>query len=152
MKADDRIQLNELIVFTGVCLDQENFEGYLSSFCDDAEYQVVSIVPEIAQTVAWLDLTKPALESLLMSADRHTWNTGLRTHHIAAATFSFEPTHADTVSSVSIFRTDAEGNTKLYAVGRYYDRWVRSADSWLLARRTLQLDTRVLAPPSGMPM
>lgn len=152
MSVDDRIHLGELIVLTGLYLDQKNFEGYLSSFCEDAEYQVVSTVPEIAKTVAWLDLTKPALESLLMSASRHAWNTGLRTHHIAPATFSIEPMHTDAISAVSIFRTDVEGTTKLYAAGRYHDRWVRTAAGWLLAKRTLKLDTRVLTPPSGMPM
>jgi len=152
MTVDDRIQLNELILFTGLCLDREDFKGYLSVFCDDANYQVVSDVPEIAQTVAWLDLTKPALESLLMSTERHVWNTGLRTHHISAAVFTIETTYTDAISTVSIFRTDTDGVTRLYAVGRYYDRWVRSVDSWLLARRIVRLDTRVLAPPSAMPM
>lgn len=152
MTINDRIQLSELILYTGVCLDQENFKEYLSLFCDDAEYQVVSNVPEIDQTVAWLDLTKLNLESLLMSTERHVWNTGLRTHQISAPAFTFGPTYADAVSTVSIFRTDSDGATKLYAVGQYHDRWVRSIDSWRLSRRTLRLDTRVLAPPSGMPM
>lgn len=152
MTINDRIQLSELILYTGLCLDQEDFKGYLSVFSDDAEYQVVSHVPEIAHPVAWLDLTKTSLESLLMSTERHVWNTGLRTHQISASSFSFEPSHADAVSTVSIFRTDSDGTTKLYAVGRYHDRWVRPADRWLLSRRVLHLDTRVLAPPSGMPM
>jgi|GEM_PF-3128808 len=152
MDAEVRVNITERLLASGRYLDQGDFEAYLSLFDDDGEYLIVADVPEIAGHATWMDLTKAELQGLLESASRHMWNSGVRTHHIAAPCFTRTDNAIETVAAVSVFRTCSKGSTTVYAVGQYHDWWVLQGEAWLLKRRRLQLATRDLTPPSALPL
>lgn len=151
MNLEDRIHIHELILSSGMALDERRFEDYLALYAEAGEYLVTAHVPETASLGTWMDLDKDNLRRLLESADRHTWNTGERLHQISAPVFTLEAGEVRTISVFSVFRIDEVGESRLYAVGHYHDTWVRT-DRWLLKRRVARLASRHLTPPSAMPL
>jgi len=152
MNAEKKIQLSEVLVSTGHFLDAADYDSYLDLFCDDAEYQVVSYVPEIASEDVWMDYTKSELQHLLNEEPYHHWNTGQRTHFISTPLFENTTPEVSTLASVVIYRTDTDGRTDIYAVGQYKDNWIESKLGWRLKKRVLHLATRDLVPPSAIPL
>lgn len=152
MGNESRVAITENLMASGLYLDQGDFASYLSLFIDDAEYQLVSKVPEIAGLASWMDLSKPELKDLLDTAPRHMWNTGLRTHQISPPSFSVSESETLTVATVSVFRTCADGITSVYAVGHYHDSWALAPAGWRIKKRIVQLATRNIAPPSALPL
>lgn len=157
MNMEKKIRLIETLMASGLYLDQGDYEAYLSLFGDDGQYQVVADVPEVNGQATWMDLDKASLRQLLQEAPHHQWNTGIRSRQIAMPVFTgaAEDMLAGGVATramVVVYRTGADGATKLYATGRYHDTWRETDAGWLLSRRVLHLDTRDLAPPSAIPL
>jgi 3-phenylpropionate/cinnamic acid dioxygenase small subunit len=148
----ERDKLNRLIHLSGRLLDDEDFASYTALFAEDGEYRLVAKAPEVAQPMTWILLNRQELGDLLASAPKQVWNTGQRSHLITVEEVDVEGDSANSWAAFSVFRTDNEGFTKLYAVGRYEDRWQKSNADWLLRKRITRLHTRVLTPPSAIPV
>lgn len=145
-------KLSRLIHLSGRLLDYEDFENYAALFADGGEYRLVAKAPEVAQSMTWILLNRQELSDLLASAQKHVWNTGQRSHLITVEEVNVEGDTAHSWAGFSVFYTDCQGSTKLYAVGRYEDRWQKQTDDWRLLKRVTRLQTRVLSPPSAIPV
>ena len=145
-------KLNRLIHLSGRLLDEQDFANYAALFADGGEYRLVTKAPEVAQPMTWILLSRQELGDLLASAPQHVWNTGQRSHLISVEEVNVAGDSAHSWASFSVFRTDNEGTTKLYAVGRYEDRWQKAADEWRLLKRITRLQTRALSPASAIPI
>ena len=148
----DRERLRELIHLSGRLLDDKKFDQYVALYCDDGEYRIQTDVADLGKTATWAFLSRQELNSLLASAPRHVWNTGLRSHLITVETMARSGNDALTEAGFCVFHTADSGVTVPYAVGRYEDTWRRESDDWRLARRVARLATRHLAPPSAIPL
>lgn len=148
----ERDKLNRLIHLSGRLLDEEDFASYAALFADGGEYRLVTKAPEVAQPMTWILLNRQEMGDLLASAPKHVWNTGQRSHLISVEEVNVDGDTAQSWAAFSVFRTDSEGATKLYAVGRYEDRWQKSVDDWRLLKRITRLQTRVLMPASAIPV
>ncbi len=145
-------RLSRLIHLSGRLLDQESFEDYTALYAEAGEYRLVTRAPEVAQTMTWILLNRQELGALLASAPKHVWNTGLRSHLISVEEVNVEGDAAYCTAGFCVFHTDSRGATQVYAVGRYEDRWRKETDDWKLLKRVARLQTRVLTPPSAIPL
>jgi 3-phenylpropionate/cinnamic acid dioxygenase small subunit len=145
-------KLSRLIHLSGRLLDEEDFDHYAALFAEDGEYRLETKAPQVAQPMTWVWLNRQELGDLLASAPKHVWNTGQRSHLISVEEVNVDGDSAHSWAAFSVFRTDDEGVTQLYAVGRYEDRWQKAQDDWRLLKRVTRLRTRVLAPSSAIPV
>ena len=148
----ERDKLSQLIHLSGRLLDQEDFEDYTALFAEAGEYRLVTKAPEVAQLMTWILLNRQELSALLASAKKHVWNTGQRSHLITVEEINVEGDAAYSTAGFCVFHTDCYGSTQVYAVGRYEDRWQKETDDWRLLKRVARLRTRVLTPPSAIPV
>ena len=148
----ERDKLSQLIHLSGRLLDQEDFEDYTALFAEAGGYRIVTKAPEVAQLMTWVHLDRQELGVLLASAQKHVWNTGQRTHLITVEEINVEGDAAYSTSGFCVFHTDRYGATQVYAVGRYEDHWQKEKDDWKLLKRVARLRTRVLTPPSAIPV
>ncbi len=145
-------KLSRLIHLSGRLLDQEDFENYTALFCDNGEYRLTAKAPEVAQPMTWILLNRQEMSALLTSAPKHEWNTGERSHLITVEEIDLDGDIADSRAGFCVFHTDGRGATEVYAVGRYEDRWYKGSGDWRLLKRIVRLQTRMLAPPSAIPI
>lgn len=148
----DHETLRRLVHLSGRLLDDGEFDRYGALFSATGEYRLEAAGPELPATMTWILLQKDELAALLASAPRHVWNTGSRTHMITVDDLDVQGDRAESSAGFCVFRTDQAGVTNLYAVGRYEDAWQRESEGWKLLRRVAKLKTRMLAPPSAMPL
>jgi methanesulfonate monooxygenase small subunit len=101
----------------------------------------------------WLEHDRKGLSALFELLPKHHVNGAQWLRH--ATVYSVLPEEADTVravTSLAIFHTAVDvgdvqlegGSSRLFAVGRYHDRLRLEAGRWLLAKRVVRLETRVL--------
>lgn len=152
MTPDDRLAISDALLRNAAALDGGDMAGYLASFLPHANYRLTALVPELDTINTWLDLDRPALERLVLSAGQHVWNTGQRRRILGQSRLWTDSHGIGAETGVAIYRTDEHGHTHLYAVGRYVDLWQGSGTGWYLADRECRLDSRQLSPPSALPL
>jgi 3-phenylpropionate/cinnamic acid dioxygenase small subunit len=145
-------KLSRLIHLSGRLLDEEDFDHYAALFAENGEYRLETKAPQVAHPMTWVWLNRQELSDLLASAPKHVWNTGLRSHLISVEEVNVDGDCAHSWAAFSVFHTDDDGVTQLYAVGRYEDRWQKAHDDWRLLKRVTRLQTRVLSPASAIPV
>jgi 3-phenylpropionate/cinnamic acid dioxygenase small subunit len=144
--------LNRLIHLSGRLLDQEDFKNYVALFSEGGEYRLTARAPEVAQPMTWILLKRDEMDALLASAPKQEWNTGERCHLITVEEINVDGAAAGSRASFCVFRTDLRGATETYAVGHYEDQWQAESGQWRLLKRVARLQTRMLAPPSAIPI
>jgi methanesulfonate monooxygenase small subunit len=136
------------LVYAGVLLlDAKDFAGWLDLCTPDFSYAIRAWSPEIRKDMTWLEHDRDGIAVLVQQLPRHNTDQSVFTRHATVYTVEFDEAKdaAGVVSAVSIYRTELDGGaTRLFAVGRYHDRAVRSGERWQLESRELRLDTRGL--------
>ena len=145
-------QLRRLIHQTVRCLDDRDYEGFTNLFTPNGEYRIEVDAPELRTKMIWMSLSRDELCKRFASVPEQEWRRIDTTHQISVDAVDFEGDSARTTATVSIFRTDEEGRTECYAVGRYEDTWQRSEGDWRLSERVLDLRTRLLSVPTPLPI
>jgi len=152
MTASTSDLIRKRIYESGRLLDRAAFDDYIDLFLDDSSYRVEVQSPELQKGMTWVLLDKAQLSTLLRPAKLHMWDTGQRHHLINVETIDVEEGSALAESNFCVFRTDEEGATKIYAVGKYYDHWQMEGSQWRMSKRTVRLETRMLSPASAVPL
>jgi 3-phenylpropionate/cinnamic acid dioxygenase small subunit len=145
-------QMRQRIHHSGRCLDNRDYDGFVDLFTLDGAYRIEVDAPEMKSKMTWMTLDHDELRQRFQSAPEQVWRDIETTHLIAVDTIDFEGETAKTSATVSIFRTDDEGRTQVYAVGRYEDAWQRIENKWRISLRVLDLRTRLLPVPAPLPL
>jgi methanesulfonate monooxygenase small subunit len=129
-------------------LDEKDFTGFLD-LCDaDFHYTIRAHSPEIRKDMVWLDHDRKGMETLFNNLPRHNSDHSPLTRHATLYTVEVDAakSEAQAVSALQVFKTAIDGGeTQLFAVGKYLDRFRLGADgSAKLVSRTVKLDTRML--------
>jgi methanesulfonate monooxygenase subunit beta len=144
----------EEAVYTGcLLLDELRFPVWLELTAPELRYRIQAYSPEIRRPMTWLEQDRKGLAALLEIVPRHHVDGAQWHRHAVLYTVAPEPDGlVRAVSSLAIFHTvvdvgDAHldgGSSRLFAVGRYDDRFRPEDGRWLLAERTVKLETRQL--------
>jgi methanesulfonate monooxygenase subunit beta len=148
-------EIAQLIYDTVLLLDAKDFSGWLDRCADDFAYAIRSWSPELRAQITWLEHDRAGIENLVHHLPRHHTEPVLLTRH--ATVYRIEPDaegdEATAITALTIYHTqDDGGETSLFAVGRYYDRIIRTDDGWRLREREVELDTRSLGIGTQYPL
>ena len=152
MSASEFEQVRRRIHLSGRCLDDRDYDGFVDLFAPDGAYRIEVDAPEMKTRMIWMTLDHDELRQRFQSVPEQEWRAPETTRQIAVETIDFAGDTAETSSTVSIFHTDDEGRTQVYAVGRYEDTWQRISNEWRISLRVLDLRTRLLPVPAPLPL
>jgi 3-phenylpropionate/cinnamic acid dioxygenase small subunit len=152
--SDTRAELTRLVHASARHLDDRDFAAYLSLFTEAGEYRIEVRAPELPDPMTWMHMNREELGKRLDSVPRHEWQIlqPVQTRIVSVDQVDVGKVAAATSSSFAIFNTEADGHSRCYAVGRYDDHWVLSEGAWKIASRTVRLRTRMLMPPTPVPL
>lgn len=105
--------------------------------------------------MVWMQLNRDELVERLATEPEHEWKISkvpLQTRLVAVDLINVADQHATTSSSFCLYHTNEDGGSTVFALGRYEDRWLQTSDHWKLAKRVVDLKTRLLAMPSPIPI
>jgi len=146
-------QAVETIIYNGVlALDERRYEAFLADTTPDFRYRITAFSPEIRQAMTWLEHDRNGLNALFELLPKHHVNGAVWLRHAVLYSVHREYDEVRTVTSLAIHHTvidaaDAHvegGSSRIFAVGRYHDRFRLWNGNWLLADREARLDTRQL--------
>jgi 3-phenylpropionate/cinnamic acid dioxygenase small subunit len=146
--------LSSLVHRAGRYLDDHDFDNYLSLYSDEGTYSIITKAPELPDPMIWMQQTKTELAERIQAMTEHEWEIALieQTRIISVDIIERKDAAAAVSSSFVLYHTAPGGVTSCYAVGRYEDSWLMSAEGWLLTQREVVLKTRQLDVLSPLPI
>jgi 3-phenylpropionate/cinnamic acid dioxygenase small subunit len=148
----DEQAVRDLVARTAARLDREDFIGWLELFDVGAEYELCAYSPEIRRSMSWWKSGRAALEKQLREIPQHERDTASRLHVLGPVLVELDGDRARAETPFALFRTMSDGETRLYAVGRYEDDVVKKSGSWFYTRHRNILETRVLDSFTHVPL
>lgn len=148
-------EVEEFIYSANMLLDAKDFKGWLDLCSSAFAYTIRTFSPEIRKDVVWLDHDFEGMATLVKHLPRHNTDQSAFTRHTTVYTVTPDDSSDEltVVSAVAIYRTSLDGGeTKLFAVGRYHDKIVRTGDGWRFRARDLRLETRSLGIGTHYPL
>ena len=149
---EQRERIRARVARSARSLDACDFDGYIALFAEGAEYAMEVATPEIKRDSTWLRADRAELARLLSESSQHIHDLAARFHLVTVEEIDIERGKASSLSRFVVVRTDLQGRSHVYAVGTYEDEWIAGDESWMIARRTVRLQTRMMEAPTPMPL
>lgn len=125
-------------------LDKEMYGEWLDLFAETGRYEVVAYSPEIRKEMTWMRQDRAQLANLLhKELPNHIREDATRAHMVMAISIESTGDSPLALSRFAIFKTNARGETGVYATGFYEDTFVNENSVWKIAKRKVLLDTRM---------
>jgi len=141
----------EQAIYRGLLqLDARQFLQWLDGTTPDFRYRIEAHSHELRRPMTWLAHDREGLRALIELLPKHHTNRAVWTRHATVYTVDSAGQDAfDVVTQLAVYHTlvdvgDAHaqaGSSHLFAVGRYHDTVRLVGGTWLLAERTVRLDT-----------
>lgn len=144
--------VRDVILQTALLLDREDLEGWLALFARESEYEISAYSAEIKSAMSWWKSDRSELRKIVTAVSEHVRDPARRMHLVMPASISVNENNAAAVSQFAIFRTTPDGESSLYALGRYEDALVKSDGRWFYSRHRAMLDTRMLEAFTHLPL
>ena len=142
-----------LIHRSGMALDLEKFDDYMSLCTPEFHYQITAYSPEIRKEMIWMDQDYEGMKALLAMVPQHLRRLGSLIRHITVGIVELGAQSINVTSTVQVVHTDLNGSSSLFVAGRYYDQVVLSdVGAQLITDRRVHLETRDLGIGSHVPM
>jgi salicylate 5-hydroxylase small subunit len=141
-----------LVQRTAMLLDDEKFDDWLALFVSQGMYELAAYSTEIRRWMTWQLSDRQTLEKMLKDVDEHVRDPARRLHVVSVPLVELDDNQGRLTSHFSLFRTTPDGQSSLYMVGRYQDRIVRRAGTWLYAEHKVVVDTRMLDSFTHIPI
>ena len=148
----DKEAIRALIQETAACLDSEDLDGWLDLFAARSEYELTAYGPEIKASMSWWKSSREELGKILEEVPQHVRDLGKRLHFVTPISISVVGVTASARSHFAVLRTDRDGRSSVYAVGRYDDELVKEDGRWRYAVHRAVLDTRMLDTGTHLPL
>ncbi|WP_439534211.1 nuclear transport factor 2 family protein [Polymorphobacter sp.] len=138
---------------TALLLDKRDFDAFLRLCTPDFQYRVQVWSPEIRRQMLWFDHDRAGLKALFEALPEHVLRPDQMLRHLGQSVIDLDGDNAARIdTSLTVFMTGPDGQSRLWAVGRYEDRAVRLDGQWHLAERTTRLQTRDLGIGTHVPI
>lgn len=154
--------VRELIYRAGLLLDGERFGEWLGLCAPEFVYRITAYSPEIGKEMTWLEHDRAGMATLIEMLPRHNTDHGLLSRHatVYSVEMDGEGDAASAVTSFACYRTMLDGinshldagETRLFLIGKYHDRFRLEAGRPLFVERTVRLDTRRMDKGSHYPI
>src|SRR5258708_37362812 len=121
--------VREVIYRACICLDAEDFTGWLKLCAPDFNYRIKTYSPEIRKEMTWYEQDAAGLTQMIEMLPRHNTDHGRLTRHATVYTVDIAGGEATSVTSFVCYRTMLDGinshldagNSQLFVIGKYYD-------------------------------
>jgi methanesulfonate monooxygenase small subunit len=143
-------------------LDDMNWEAWLDLCDDDYNYMIRAYSPEIQADMTYLGGSKEHMQSLTEMLPKHnTDNSPLKRHcTVYDVDVSDDGKSATAISSFVVYQTMLDGinshvdagESRLFLVGRYNDKFAINGDDVKFIEREVRLETRRLDKGSHWPI
>ncbi len=148
----EREAIRALIGSTAAFLDRDDLARWIGLFAPQAEYEITAYSRELRAMMSWWKTARPELDRMLEDVGQHVRDTGRRLHIVTPASIEVSGDRATAVSQFAVLRTGDDGESRLYAAGRYEDELIRDSGSWRYSRHRAVLDTTMLEPLTHLPL
>ena len=162
MNSETETAIRDVIYKATLCLDEEDWNGWLALCDDDFEYAIKAYSPEIQQDMCYLNGNRSAMASMTEMLPKHNTDHSPLSRHTVVYEVKVDEVSgtAESVSSVTIHQTQLDGtsshvdagSSKLFIVGKYHDRFNLNGGGVKFSERTLRLATRRLDKGSHFPL
>lgn len=142
-----------LICVAALKLDAEDFKGFMRQCTDEFRYSIRTYSPELGKEMVWLEHGHKGMLDLFAMLPNHVRMKGNFKRHVSVYFIDRDDDqHAHAYSSVLLFHTDLDGNSKLFAVGQYEDLIETAGETPRFLERVVRLETRNLGPGVHVPI
>ena len=145
--------VKDVIYQSCLAMDDEKFDEYLALCAEDYRYKVTAYSPELRKDMVWLEQSRNDLVSMFEMIPEHVKPEGRFTRHaqVYGVTPNGSPDTLNVTSTLTVYFTTDRGETKVFAIGRYYDVVDTSSGTPRLKAREVRLETRSLGTGSQIP-
>ena len=146
-------KIRDLISDSCALLDEQKFDQWIALTARDFHYRLSAFSDELGKRMVWMDFGRDALKNLMEHASDHERNLVHYSRHVSATRVGNAQNGILPVrSSLTVYYTDLEGTTAIYAVGVYLDKATFIDGAPVLTERDVQLTTRRLPFGSHYPL
>ena len=148
---DTEREIQRLISTSTYHFDKEDFDEWMKLVTPDFRYSLTCYSSELRKDMTWLDLGHEELAGLFTTLPTHQRAEGDLLRHVNVCSVDIDEKKkvADVVSTVLVVFTDLNGQSKLFAAGRYFDKVSLKGEKPLFQERVMRLDTRVFMNDAG---
>lgn len=157
-----RANFEKVIYESAIALDEQNWADWFK-YCDDSFfYSITSFSPEIKKDMTYFSATKEELIGLMEMLPKHNTDHSPLHRHTSVYTINIadDEASAKVVSSVIIYQNMLDGinshidsgESRLFAMGKYYDEFKVIDHELKFLNRELKLDNRRLDKGSHWPL
>jgi methanesulfonate monooxygenase small subunit len=154
--------VRDVIYRAALLLDDEKFLDWLGLCAPDFHYRITTYSPEIRKQMTWYEQDVSGLKGMIEMLPKHNTDHGRLTRHTTVYTVDVDPSQneASATASFACYRTMLDGinshidsgETQLFLIGRYYDRFRIGEEGPRFLERNVFLDTRRLDKGSHYPI
>jgi methanesulfonate monooxygenase subunit beta len=154
--------VRDVIYRACLLLDEEKFLDWLALCAPEFKYRITTYSPEIRREMTWFEQDVPGLKAMIELLPKHNTDHGRLARHASVYSVEANPTgnEANTTTSFACYRTMLDGinshidsgETQLFLIGKYYDRFRIGEAGPLFLERNVFLDTRRLDKGSHYPI
>jgi methanesulfonate monooxygenase small subunit len=154
--------IRDVIYRACLLLDDEKFLEWLTLCAPEFKYRITTYSPEIRKPMTWYEQDVAGLKAMIELLPKHNTDHGRLTRHATLYTVDADPSQneARTTTSFACYRTMLDGinshidsgETQLFLVGKYHDRFRIGEDGPRFLERNVFLDTRRLDKGSHYPI
>jgi 3-phenylpropionate/cinnamic acid dioxygenase small subunit len=145
-------RISEVIQAAGWLLDREEYPRWLELFADPSQYEIVARQPAAGIPAVWWRSDRAELARVLGSVREHFRDDAVRTHVVSPITMEVNGDRASAVASFAIYRSPPHEPSRLFIVGHYQDRLVKSGQSWLFSSHQVVVDSSVIDTLTHIPL
>ena len=162
MGQDLEKKIERTIYKATIALDSENWDEWLE-LCDDTfDYSITSFSPEINKDMIYFSADKKELKGLMDMLPKHNTDHSPLRRHTSVYTIDISDNEqtAEAISSVAVYQNMLDGQnshldsgeSRLFLVGQYLDKFVIKDGLVKFAYRETKLDNRRLDRGSHWPI
>ena len=155
-------QVRDLIYRACLLLDDERFNEWLELCAPEFNYRIKTYSPEISKEMTWYEQDLAGLKNMVEMLPRHNTDHGRLTRHATVYAIETDAARgvATATTSFACYRTMLDGinshldagDSQLFVIGKYHDRFRLAADGPRFLERIVFLDTRRLDKGSHYPV
>ena len=162
MSQDPRSVVCDTIYQAALSLDDQKWDEFLDLCSDDFNYAIKAFSPEINYDMTYLEHDRKGLKLLLDLLPKHNTDHSPLKRHTSVYTvkFSDDNSQAEAISSFVIYQNTLDGEnshldageSRLFLVGKYYDKLAIEDGKARFKERVVRLDNRRLDKGSHWPL
>jgi len=157
-----KASVRDVIYRACLFLDEEKFGDWLTLCTPEFNYRIKTYSPEIRKEMTWYEQDRAGLQNMVEMLPKHNTDHGRLTRHVTVYAVDVDEAkgEATATSSVACYRTMLDGinshldsgESRLFVIGKYHDRFRLDKDGPRFLERTVILDTRRLDKGSHYPV